>query len=69
MKNDENETGCALATVAIVEPEAFMRGVFLRKGRKPGGWPVPVDKDPGDALQKDLNVRGQAGLLNRKEGG
>ena len=37
LKNDENETGCTLATMVIVEPEAFMRGVFLRKGRKSGG--------------------------------
>ena len=34
-------------------------------------WPVPIGKDPGDALQKGLNVRIwiEAGLLDQKEGG
>lgn len=39
-------------------------------GEKIRRWPVPVGKDPSDALQKGLNVRTwiEAALLDQKEG-
>ena len=40
-------------------------------GAKFRRWPVPIGKDPGDALQKGLNIRIwiEAGLLDQGEGG